>query len=82
MDRHPNSTRLGTCSFDDFGRFWQILMKGSIITAVQSEYSLWTRDPEPEVLPTCGELGIGFVPFSPLGNSFLSGTVEATIPRP
>src|SRR3954454_7059154 len=37
------------------------------VTAVQSEYSLWTRDPEPEVLPTCGELGIGFVPFSPLG---------------
>ena len=37
------------------------------VTAVQSEYSLWTRDPEPEVLPTCSELGIGFVPFSPLG---------------
>ena len=35
------------------------------VTAVQSEYSLWTRDPEPEVLPTCAELGIGFVPFSP-----------------
>jgi aryl-alcohol dehydrogenase-like predicted oxidoreductase len=36
------------------------------VTAVQSEYSLWTRDPEPQVLPTCAELGIGFVPFSPL----------------
>jgi aryl-alcohol dehydrogenase-like predicted oxidoreductase len=52
--------------------------EGSIITAVQSEYLLWTRDPEPEVLPTCGELGIGFVPFSPLGNGFLTGTVEAS----
>lgn len=45
------------------------------VTAVQSEYSLWTRDPEPEVLPTCSELGIGFVPFSPLGKGFLTGTV-------
>ncbi|MGC1287424.1 MAG: aldo/keto reductase [Streptosporangiaceae bacterium] len=36
------------------------------VTAVQSEYSLWTRDPEPEDLPACAELGIGFVPFSPL----------------
>jgi aryl-alcohol dehydrogenase-like predicted oxidoreductase len=45
------------------------------VTAVQSEYSLWTRDAEPEVLPTCGELGIGFVPFSPLGKGFLTGTV-------
>jgi aryl-alcohol dehydrogenase-like predicted oxidoreductase len=43
------------------------------ITAVQSEYSLWTRDPEAEVLPTCRELGIGFVPYSPLGRGFLSG---------
>jgi aryl-alcohol dehydrogenase-like predicted oxidoreductase len=62
------------------------------VTAVQSEYSLWTRDPEPEVLPTCAELGIGFVPFSPLGKGFLTGTVSqatgfaegdirATIPR-
>ncbi|MET3950714.1 aldo/keto reductase [Arthrobacter sp. UYEF36] len=45
------------------------------VTAVQSEYSLWTRDPEPEVLPTLAELGIGFVPFSPLGKGFLTGTV-------
>jgi aryl-alcohol dehydrogenase-like predicted oxidoreductase len=43
------------------------------ITAVQSEYSLWTRDPEDEVLPTCRELGIGFVPYSPLGRGFLAG---------
>ncbi|MET0452791.1 MAG: aldo/keto reductase, partial [Mycobacterium sp.] len=48
------------------------------VTAVQSEYSLWTRDPEPEVLPTCAELGIGFVPFSPLGKGFLTGTVAAS----
>lgn len=48
------------------------------VTAVQSEYSLWTRDPEPEVLPTCAELGIGFVPFSPLGKGFLTGTVSQT----
>jgi aryl-alcohol dehydrogenase-like predicted oxidoreductase len=46
------------------------------VTAVQSEYSLWTRDPEPEVLPACRELGIGFVPFSPLGKGFLTGTVS------
>ncbi|MTD15514.1 aldo/keto reductase [Nakamurella sp. YIM 132087] len=45
------------------------------VTALQSEYSLWTRDPEAEVLPTCAELGIGFVPFSPLGRGFLTGTV-------
>ena len=43
------------------------------ITAVQTEYSLWTRDPESEVLPTCREVGIGFVPYSPLGRGFLSG---------
>lgn len=47
------------------------------VTAVQSEYSLWTRDPETEVLPACVELGIGFVPFSPLGKGFLTGTVPA-----
>jgi aryl-alcohol dehydrogenase-like predicted oxidoreductase len=43
------------------------------ITALQTEYSLWTRDVEDEVLPTCRELGIGFVPYSPLGRGFLSG---------
>jgi aryl-alcohol dehydrogenase-like predicted oxidoreductase len=43
------------------------------ITALQTEYSMWTRDPEPEILPTCRELGIGFVPYSPLGRGFLSG---------
>jgi len=47
------------------------------VTALQSEYSLWTRDPESEVLPTCAELGIGFVPFSPLGKGFLTGAVTA-----
>ena len=46
------------------------------ITAVQSEYSLWTRDPEREVLPVCRELGIGFVPYSPLGRGFLTGTIR------
>jgi aryl-alcohol dehydrogenase-like predicted oxidoreductase len=46
------------------------------VTAVQSEYSLWTRDPEAEVLPACAELGIGFVPFSPLGKGFFTGTVS------
>lgn len=45
------------------------------VTAVQSEYSLWTRDPEAEVLPTLAELGIGFVPFSPLGRGFLTGSL-------
>jgi aryl-alcohol dehydrogenase-like predicted oxidoreductase len=43
------------------------------ISAVQTEYSLWTRDPEPDVIPACRELGIGFVPYSPLGRGFLSG---------
>jgi aryl-alcohol dehydrogenase-like predicted oxidoreductase len=47
------------------------------VAAVQSEDSLWARDPEPEVLPTCEELGIGFVPWSPLGQGFLTGTVNA-----
>jgi aryl-alcohol dehydrogenase-like predicted oxidoreductase len=46
------------------------------VTALQSEYSLWTRDPEHEVLPTLAELGIGLVPFSPLGKGFLTGTVS------
>jgi aryl-alcohol dehydrogenase-like predicted oxidoreductase len=46
------------------------------VTAVQSEYSLWTRDPEAEVLPTCDKLGIGFVPWSPLGQGFLTGKVN------
>src|SRR5450432_142600 len=43
------------------------------ITAVQTEYSMWTRDPEAEILPTCRELGIGYVAYSPLGRGFLSG---------
>ena len=47
------------------------------IAAVQTEYSLWTRDPEREVLPTCRELGIGFVPYSPLGRGFLSGRFKS-----
>jgi aryl-alcohol dehydrogenase-like predicted oxidoreductase len=46
------------------------------ITALQSEYSLWTRDPESEILPTCRELGIGFVPYSPLGRGFLTGKIQ------
>jgi aryl-alcohol dehydrogenase-like predicted oxidoreductase len=48
------------------------------VTAVQSEYSIWTRDPEPEVLPTCEELGIGFIPWSPLGQGFLTGKIDAS----
>ena len=48
------------------------------VTAVQSEYSLWTRTPEVEVLPTLEELGIGFVPFSPLGKGFLTGKIDAS----
>ena len=45
------------------------------ITALQSEYSLWTREPEATVMPACRELGIAFVPFSPLGRGFLTGAV-------
>src|SRR3954468_20236233 len=62
------------------------------VTALQSEYSLWGREPEDEILPTLEELGIGFVPFSPLGKGFLTGTIardtqfgsddfRSTIPR-
>src|SRR3954470_13949472 len=47
------------------------------VTALQSEYSLWWREPEQEVLPTVEELGIGFVPFSPLGKGFLTGKITA-----
>lgn len=47
------------------------------VTALQSEYSLWWREPEAEILPTLEELGIGFVPFSPLGKGFLTGTINA-----
>lgn len=47
------------------------------VTAVQSEYSLWWREPESELLPTLAELGIGFVPYSPLGRGFLTGAIDA-----
>ncbi len=47
------------------------------ITALQTEYSLWTRDPEPEVLPTCRKLGVGFVAYSPLGRGFLTGAFKS-----
>ena len=49
------------------------------VAAVQNEYSLWARDSEAEVLPTCEELGIGFVPWSPLGQGFLTGKVDAVM---
>ena len=48
------------------------------VTALQSEYSLWWREPEQALLPTCEELGIGFVPFSPLGKGFLTGKIDAS----
>ena len=48
------------------------------VTALQSEYSLWWREPEEEILPTLEELGIGFVPFSPLGRGFLTGKIDET----
>ena len=48
------------------------------VTALQSEYSLWWRAPEAEIIPTLAELGIGFVPFSPLGKGFLTGTIDTT----
>ena len=53
------------------------------IAALQTEYSLWSRDPEDELLPTCRELGIGFVPYSPLGRGFLTGRfkTEADLPE-
>ena len=48
------------------------------VTALQTEYSLWSRDPEQEILPLVRELGIGFVPYSPLGRGFLTGTFRST----
>ncbi len=48
------------------------------VAALQTEYSLWTRDPEPELLPLLRELGIGFVPYSPLGHGFLTGKIRST----
>jgi aryl-alcohol dehydrogenase-like predicted oxidoreductase len=48
------------------------------VTALQSEYSMWWREPEKEVLPVLDELGIGFVPFSPLGKGFLTGKIDAS----
>jgi aryl-alcohol dehydrogenase-like predicted oxidoreductase len=48
------------------------------ITAVQTEYSLWTRDPELEIFPVCRRLGIGFVPYSPLGRGFLTGAITSS----
>lgn len=47
-----------------------------LVTAIQSEYSLWWREPEEEILPACEELGIGFVPFSPLGRGYLTGKID------
>jgi aryl-alcohol dehydrogenase-like predicted oxidoreductase len=49
-----------------------------LVTALQSEYSIWYRKPERDVIPACGQLGIGFVPFSPLGRGFLTGTMDET----
>jgi aryl-alcohol dehydrogenase-like predicted oxidoreductase len=46
------------------------------VTALQSEYSLWWREPEQEIIPTLAELGIGFVPFSPLGKGYLTGKIN------
>jgi aryl-alcohol dehydrogenase-like predicted oxidoreductase len=51
------------------------------LAAVQSEYSLWWREPENELLPALEELGIGFVPFSPLGKGFFTGKIDNTVPR-
>jgi aryl-alcohol dehydrogenase-like predicted oxidoreductase len=51
--------------------------KVQTVTALQSEYSLWWREPEAEIIPTLEELGIGFVPFSPLGKGFLTGAIKA-----
>ena len=50
------------------------------ISALQTEYSVWSRDPEVEILPTVRELGIGFVPYSPLGRGFLTGTAAHARP--
>lgn len=52
------------------------------VTALQSEYSLWWREPETEIVPLLEELGIGFVPFAPLGKGYLTGTIDATVTFP
>ena len=49
------------------------------VAAIQSEYSLWWREPEQAVLPACEELGIGFVPYSPLGRGYLTGKIDHTM---
>jgi len=51
------------------------------VTALPSEYSLWWREPEAEVLPTLEELGIGFVPFNPLGKGFLTGAINEPLAK-
>jgi aryl-alcohol dehydrogenase-like predicted oxidoreductase len=71
---HVRYIGLSECSADDLRRAHWVHR----IAAVQSEYSLWTREVEAEVLPTCRELGIAFVPFSPLGRGFLSGAIRQT----
>ncbi len=52
------------------------------ITALESEYSLWTREPEREILPLCRELGVTYVPYAPLGRGFLGGTIRAVADMP
>jgi len=55
-----------------------LALAGASAHSLQSEYSLWWREPEAERLPTCAELGIGFVPYSPLGRGFLTGKLDAS----
>jgi aryl-alcohol dehydrogenase-like predicted oxidoreductase len=57
-------------------------MKVHPIAALQTEYSLWSRDPEAEIIPTCRELGVGFVPYSPLGRGFLTGQIKTLADLP
>lgn len=63
-------------TFFDTAEMYGPFINEELVGQVQSEYSLWWRRPEEDVLPTLEELGIGFVPFSPLGRGFLTGTID------
>jgi aryl-alcohol dehydrogenase-like predicted oxidoreductase len=78
MSRLREEGKIGYLGLSEAGpKSLQRAMKAYPITALQTEYSLWSRDVEAEILPTCRELGIGFVPYSPLGRGFLSGELKS-----
>ena len=69
--------KFATSVFPSLQRHYSPCNGSASISALQTEYSLWSREPESEILPTCRELGIGFVPYSPLGRGFLTGKIKS-----